>query len=269
MVKRNRFTLALVPTMGALHEGHLSLMRAARKTTDKVIVSLFVNPTQFGPSEDLDRYPRQLERDLALASETGADVVFAPSAAEIYPERVMATWVTVEGLSDTLCGAARPGHFRGVVTVVAKLLNLVRPDVAYFGQKDWQQTVVIRRMVRDLCFPVEVRVEPTVREPDGLALSSRNVFLDAAERKEATSLFRGLSSAREAFHAGERGAAALRAKVLTEVEGAPAVRPEYVEVVDASSLVRLEVVSGSAVILVAARVGRVRLIDNVLLGGES
>jgi pantoate--beta-alanine ligase len=187
----------------------------------------------------------------------------------MYPERTVSTWVTVENLSETLCGAARPGHFRGVATVVAKLLNLVRPDVAYFGQKDWQQTVVIRRMVRDLCFPVEVRVEPTAREPDGLALSSRNIYLDAGERKEATRLFRGLGAARDAFLAGERSAAALRAKVLAEIEGGPGVRAEYVEVVDAETLARVEDLSGPAVIAVAARVGRTRLIDNLLLGGAA
>ncbi len=266
MAKRNRFSLGLVPTMGALHEGHLSLVRAARAECDKVVVSVFVNPIQFGRGEDLARYPRSLEQDLALSSDAGADLVFAPSVAEMYRGGTR-TFVDVEGVTKGLCGASRPGHFRGVATVVAKLMNLAEPDVAYFGQKDWQQTVVIRRMVADLDFPLAVRVLPTVREPDGLALSSRNAYLDAVGRRRATCLSAGLFAAKEAYEAGERNAQALASLVRSRMLAAE-VTPEYVEVRDAEDLDPVDRISTPAVIAVAARVGETRLIDNVLLGRE-
>jgi pantoate--beta-alanine ligase len=264
MLTRNRFSIGLVPTMGALHEGHLSLIRGARECCDKVVVSLFVNPTQFGAGEDLESYPRQLDEDRVLASDAGADVVFAPSPEAMYPPGAK-TWVFVEGLSEVLCGASRPTHFRGVTTIVAKLVNLVRPDFAFFGQKDFQQTVVIRRMVRDLNMGVEVRVLPTVREPDGLALSSRNRYLSAEERKRAACLFRSLSAARDAHREGERSAEALIG-IVGEVLTGAGVDPEYVAVVDAETLEPLSTVDRPGAILVAARVGPARLIDNVVLG---
>ncbi|MHC4859865.1 MAG: pantoate--beta-alanine ligase, partial [Planctomycetota bacterium] len=217
MAERNRFTIGLVPTMGAFHEGHLSLMRFAREECDLLIVSLFVNPTQFAPEEDLESYPRRLEDDLEHAAEAGVDVVFAPAAEEMYPPH-FCTAVQVEGLSDLHCGATRPGHFKGVTTVVARLMNLVRPDVAFFGQKDYQQAVIIRRMVRDLGMPVEVQVLPTVREEDGLAMSSRNDYLSPEERGRATCIYRGLVAAKEAFDAGERTAEVLVARVRDELE---------------------------------------------------
>ncbi len=263
MVKRNRFSLGFVPTMGAFHEGHLSLMRAARARCDKVLVSVFVNPTQFGPGEDYERYPRDLPRDLDLAGEVGVDVVFAPSVEEMVPPD-HSTWVTVEGISDLYCGASRPGHFRGVATIVCRLFHMVRPDLAWFGSKDYQQSVIIRRMVRDLAFPVEVIVGPTVREEDGLALSSRNAYLSPEERTRATALYRGLTRAREAWLAGERDAAKLAARVRRELAAAE-IEPEYVAVAHPDTLAALDTVGeAGAVVLVAARVGETRLIDNVL-----
>jgi pantoate--beta-alanine ligase len=260
-------TIGLVPTMGALHEGHLSLIRAARERCDLVVMSLFVNPTQFGPGEDLEAYPRDEERDLRLAGEAGADLVFAPAPEEIYPDG-FATHVEVEGLTDVLDGdPARRGasHFRGVTTVVAKLLNIVTPDLAFFGQKDAQQAIVIRRMARDLDFPVEIVVCPTVREADGLALSSRNAYLDAADRERAVALSRALSAAAEAAVEGAPTADAVEAgrRVLADAE----IEPEYLEARYADDLSPAESFNGRPVLVaVAARVGRARLIDNVVVG---
>jgi pantoate--beta-alanine ligase len=267
MAKRNRFTIGLVPTMGAFHEGHLSLMRAARRECDLVIVSLFVNPAQFGPDEDLSSYPRRLDADLSKAAAENVDLVFAPEADAIYPAGAP-TFVNVEELTDRWCGESRPGHFRGVTTVVAKLFHLVRPDVAFFGRKDYQQSVVIRRMVDDLFFPVEVRVLPTARESDGLAMSSRNAYLTAADRERATCLWRGMSAAREAFDAGERTVETLVAKVRDVLEATDGVEPEYVAIVDPDSLSPLTTVEERAVILLAVRLGGTRLIDNLVLGEE-
>ncbi|WP_174299530.1 pantoate--beta-alanine ligase [Caulobacter sp. S45] len=257
-------TLGLVPTMGFLHEGHLSLVRRARAECGAVAVSIFVNPTQFGPNEDLARYPRDLARDLALLDGEGAELVFNPSAAEIYP-RGFSCRIEVEGVTSPLEGAARPGHFAGVATVVAKLFNIVQPSRAYFGQKDAQQAVVIRRMVSDLDMPVQVVVADTVREADGLALSSRNVYLDAAERAVAPTLFRALSRAKGLFEGGERDAQALREVVRDLIADQPGFRVEYVSVADPDTLQELGTVGSTALMSLAARLGRTRLIDNVVL----
>ncbi|HMI81863.1 MAG TPA: pantoate--beta-alanine ligase [Solirubrobacterales bacterium] len=262
-------TIGLVPTMGYLHEGHLSLIRAARAECDLVAMSLFVNPTQFGAGEDLDRYPRDEERDLRLAAEAGADLVFAPTVEEVYPDGLdgFATYVEVTGsLTEVLDGdpARRgPGHFRGVTTVVAKLFNLVGPDVAYFGQKDAQQAIVIRRMVRDLDFPVRIEVMPTVREPDGLAMSSRNAYLEPADRERATALSRALKAAEREAHAGSLGAGLAAARRELEAAG---VEPEYLEARDAETLEPVHRLADRPVLVaVAAQVGAARLIDNVLI----
>ncbi len=257
-------TVALVPTMGYLHDGHLSLLDEARARADVVMMSIFVNPLQFGPTEDLDRYPRDLERDLALAATRATDLVFAPSAAEMYPHGEPAVQVVPGPLAERLCGATRPGHFRGVLTVVAKLFGVFQPDVAVFGQKDFQQAALIRRMVDDLDVDTRVVVAPIVREADGLAMSSRNVYLSVEERGRALSLSRGLQGALAAFAAGEGSAAALRS-VLWSTISVPGVEPEYAEVVDPRTLEPVERAASGAVMAVAARVGRTRLIDNAVL----
>ncbi len=257
-------TIGLVPTMGALHDGHLSLIRRARAQCDLVVVSLFVNPAQFNERSDLDRYPREERRDAALAAAAGADVLFAPPVDEIYPSG-FATAVEVLGLTDRLEGAARgAAHFRGVTTVVAKLLCMALPDVAYFGQKDAQQVVVIRRMVADLNLPVRVESCPTVREPDGLAMSSRNARLSSAERSRARALPAALEAARELAGDGERSAEALLggARAAMEPFG---VEPEYAALVDPETLEPVEVLAGATLLALAARVGEVRLIDNAVL----
>ncbi len=268
--QRSGGTIALVPTMGALHDGHLSLLRAARHRCGLVVMSLFVNPTQFGPGEDLEGYPRDPARDMELAADAGVDLVYSPSAEEMYPEG-FATWVEVEsGLTAVLDGAPdRRGaaHFRAVTTVVAKLLNSVRPQIAFFGQKDAQQAIVIRRMVRDLDIPVEIEVLPTVREPDGLAMSSRNAYLDPDERRRAVALSRALEAAAAAAARGERRASAVLEAAAAELER-EGIEPEYLEARDAESLERAETFNGRPVLVaVAARVGRARLIDNVVIGG--
>ncbi len=267
--RRGGARVAFVPTMGALHAGHQSLVRTARQRADEgggrgfVVVSVFVNPAQFGPREDFGAYPRDLDRDAALAAEAGADLVFAPSVAEMYPEGFR-TRVEVTGLSEPLCGRGRPGHFQGVALVVAKLLNIVRPDLSVFGQKDAQQAVIIRRLARDLALPGEIVVAPTVREPDGLAMSSRNAYLSAEERRAARSLSRGLFAAADAWAAGERDGARLVARARAEPDGEPGVAVEYVEIVDADDLSPWTG-RGPALLAVAARVGPARLIDNVRL----
>jgi len=263
--RREGARVGLVPTMGYLHEGHLSLLRAARAECDVVVMSLFVNPTQFGPDEDLGRYPRDEERDLRLAGEAGADFVYAPSPETVYPEG-FSSYVEVEGLTEVLCGdpARRgAGHFRGVTTVVAKLFNSVGPDVAYFGQKDAQQAAVIRRMARDLDFPVRIEVLPTVREADGLAMSSRNAYLDPADRERAAALSRALRAAEETARAGSLGAGLDAARAELSAAG---IEPEYLEARDADELSPVAEFNGRPVLIaVAARVGAARLIDNVLI----
>jgi pantoate--beta-alanine ligase len=266
--RRHGSSIGLVPTMGALHEGHLSLIRAARRSCDVVVVTVFVNPTQFGAGEDLDSYPRDESRDAALAEREGVDVLFTPAVHEIYPGG-FATSVEVAGLTDVLCGApGRRGaeHFRGVTTVVAKLLNIAQPDVAFFGQKDAQQAIVIRRMVEDLGFPVRIDVLPTVREPDGLALSSRNRYLSEEERKRAAALHRALRAAEEIAVNSEApvdDALAVARRKLREA----GVEPEYLEARDAENLAPAQSFNGRPILIaVAARVGSARLIDNVLIG---
>jgi len=266
--KLERKRLGFVPTMGALHEGHISLVRAARAQCDVVAASIFVNPTQFGPNEDLASYPRNLERDSELLKQEGVELLFAPTVEEIYPAGSV-TWVTVEGLSDKLCGRSRPGHFRGVTTIVAKLFHIVEPDAAFFGQKDAAQLAIIRRMARDLRFSVEIVSCPIVREPDGLAMSSRNAYLDPQQHKQALVLYRALTTVKSAFDSGERRAQKLVAAGKQGFTQEPAVRLDYFEIVDPESLDPLENVSQGALVAVAAFVGRTRLIDNVLLGQAS
>ena len=259
-------SLGLVPTMGYLHRGHLSLVERARAENDHVAVSVFVNPTQFGPNEDLSRYPRDLARDLELLAPYHVDLVWTPTPEAMYPAGFQ-TWVNVEQVSAPLEGKQRPGHFRGVATVVAKLFNAFTPDRAYFGQKDAQQVVVIRRMVRDLNFPLEIVTCPIVREPDGLALSSRNVYLSAEERQAATVLSRALRAAEAAFAAGERDADTLRAVVSSTLAAEPLAREEYVSAADPETLAELETIGAAGALLsLAVRVGKTRLIDNVVLG---
>lgn len=258
-------TIGLVPTMGALHDGHLSLVREARRMCDIVIVSIFVNPTQFGPAEDFQSYPRDLTKDTAMLADYNVDYIFAPSPEEIYAKN-FSTYVTVEGISDQLEGAARPGHFRGVATVVTILLNVVRPDFAFFGQKDAQQTLVIKRLARDLAIDTEIVVLPTLREKSGLALSSRNVYLNEAERHAATILYRGLARAEAAYEKGERTASHLVEIVRTVIEAEPLVRLEYVSVADADTLEKLDKLDNRTVLVsLAARFGKTRLIDNIVL----
>lgn len=256
--------LGLVPTMGALHQGHLSLVRAACEKCDSVVVSIFVNPTQFGPNEDFARYPRSLEKDCALLENERVDAVFAPSAGEMYPAGAT-TWVTVEGLSDRLCGRSRPGHFRGVTTVVSKLFHIVEPDIAFFGQKDAAQAAIIRRMVHDLNMRVSIEVCPIVREPDGLALSSRNAYLTTEERKSALVLSRSLLRAEDLFRRGERNTTKLISAGKQEISTEPSAKLDYFEAVDPDSLEPVTTISKPTLIAVAAFLGNTRLIDNIVL----
>lgn len=257
-------SIGLVPTMGAFHDGHISLMRAARERCDFVVVSLFVNPTQFNDAADLDSYPIDHERDSALAETAGVDLLFIPSREEIYPTD-FSTTVSVTGVSKTLCGHSRgPQHFQGVATVVTKLFNLVQPDLAFFGQKDAQQVAVIKRVVRDLDFEIEIVVCPTVREPDGLALSSRNTHLTPVERERATALNRALTAASEIARGGEGSAAALKQVALDELAESE-IEPEYVELVSPETMQPVEAVEGSALLAIAAHVGQPRLIDNAVI----
>jgi pantoate--beta-alanine ligase len=258
--------LGLVPTMGALHEGHLSLVRAAKSKCDAVAASIFVNPLQFGPTEDLAKYPRTFDRDVQLLEKESVDFIFAPAPDEMYPSGAV-TYVTVEGLSEKLCGKSRPGHFRGVATVVAKLFHIVEPDLAFFGQKDAAQATIIRRMVRDLNLPVEIVVCPIVREPDGLAMSSRNAYLSPEERKSATVLSRSLIEVKKQFGQGERNPTALIEAAKKILAQEPTVRLDYFEIVDPSTLDPAPKLTGPALVAVAALVGTTRLIDNLLLQG--
>ena len=256
--------VGLVPTMGYLHEGHLSLVRRAREECNHVVVSIFVNPTQFGPQEDLSRYPRDLERDLRLLEPLGVDLVWMPTAELMYPPGFQ-TWVEVESVTRPLEGAMRPGHFRGVTTVVAKLFNVVQPHRAYFGQKDAQQATVLRQMTHDLSYPIEIVVCPIVREPDGLAMSSRNVYLDPDQRKAATVLYRSLSEAKEAFEDGVRDAEVLRQIMKDVIATEPLAQVQYVSCADYDTLEELETLTGKALLSMAVFVGKTRLIDNLIL----
>ena len=266
-VRRAGRRFGLVPTMGALHAGHLSLVRAARAQCEVVAVSIFVNPLQFGPKEDFNRYPRDLEKDRALLNQEHVDLVFAPSAEEMYGQDSH-TYVTVEGLSERLCGRSRPGHFRGVTTVVAKLFHIIEPDVAFFGQKDAAQVAIIRKMVRDLNFDIQIVVAPIVREPDGLAMSSRNAYLTAEQRKQAAVLYRALMRVQTLADRGERRAAELIRAGEEVVREEPGAKLEYLEVVNPDTLEPVADVSRGALVAVAAVVGSTRLIDNVLLTGS-
>jgi pantoate--beta-alanine ligase len=257
-------TVGLVPTMGALHAGHQSLIEVARRGTGFVVVSIFVNPTQFGPHEDFHQYPRPLAEDLDLCARTGVDLVFHPDAATMYPPAYR-TYVEVTGLQDVLCGASRPGHFRGVATVVLKLLNQVQPDRVYFGQKDAQQVRIIQQLVRDLDVPVEVVVCPIVREADGLALSSRNRYLDASQRREATVLHRALEEARARIQAGERDGEVLRRLLADRIASTPGAALDYAAVVDADTLAPAARLHGPTLLALAVKFGQTRLIDNLLL----
>ncbi|MFC1714290.1 pantoate--beta-alanine ligase [Candidatus Poribacteria bacterium] len=260
-------TIGLVPTMGFLHEGHLSLMRPARVENDLLVVSIFVNPTQFCPNEDYEAYPRDLQRDSEMAAEVGVDVIFSPTAKDMYPNGY-ATFVNVERVTEKLCGAARPGHFRGVTTVVAKLFNLTQPHRAYFGQKDAQQTVVIRRMVEDLNFGVEIVVLPTVREDDGIAMSSRNKYLKEDERQAALVLIRSLRMTEELIRSGQRDAAEINRRIRDMIEAEPLARIDYIALVNADTLADLDTVKGKTLIALAVFIGKTRLIDNVVLDGD-
>jgi pantoate--beta-alanine ligase len=262
--RAGRRRLGLVPTMGALHEGHLSLVRAAKAQCAAVAVSIFVNPTQFGPTEDLSKYPRQFDRDCRLLEKEGVDILFAPPVEEVYPNGGV-TWVLVESLSEKLDGRSRPGHFRGVTTVVAKLFHIIEPEAAFFGQKDAAQLAVIRCMVRDLNFPVEIVACPIVREPDGLAMSSRNAYLNREERSRALVLQRSLQKARWLFGDGERSVAKLISAAKEVFAGEPQVVLDYFEIVDPDTLDPVERISQKALVAVAAYVGGTRLIDNVVL----
>ena len=258
-------TVGLVPTMGFLHEGHLSLIRRAKEECDHVIVSIFVNPTQFGPKEDLSKYPRDIDRDLNLIEPLGTDLVWMPTPEIMYPQGYQ-TWVEVEAITKLLEGAMRPGHFKGVTTVVAKLFNGVQPHKAYFGQKDAQQAAVIRQMTRDLNFPIEIVVCSIVREPDGLAMSSRNVYLDPEQRKAATVLFRSLNAAKALYESGERNAEKIREKMKEVLASEPLAEVQYASCADYDTLEELTEIKGKALLSMAVYVGKTRLIDNFLLG---
>jgi pantoate--beta-alanine ligase len=257
-------TIGFVPTMGYLHEGHISLVRRAREECDHVITSIFVNPTQFGANEDLSNYPRDLKHDLTLLEAAGVDLVWTPTPELMYPPG-FATWVEVEGLTGSLEGAARPGHFRGVTTIVTKLFNAIQPHRAYFGQKDAQQAAVIRRMTRDLDFPIEIVVCPTLREADGLAMSSRNSYLSPEQRTAATVLFRALTTARSAYERGERNAGSLRKVMQDVIVSEPRAQMQYVSVADYDSLEELETLTGKTLLSMAVFMGKTRLIDNFVL----
>ena len=268
-MKRLRYqmegTVGLVPTMGYLHEGHLELVRRARAANHNVVVSIFVNPTQFGPSEDFLSYPRDIPRDIAMLDSVGTDFVFIPTPAQMYPPN-FSTWVDVENVTQGLEGAHRPGHFRGVATVCNKLFNIVEPTRAYFGQKDAQQCVVIRRMVTDLNMALEIVVVPTVREPDGLAMSSRNTYLKPHERQAATVLFRSLNAAKEMWVRGERDAQSVRAVIIDLVRKEPlAEKIDYVSIADAETLHELDEIKSPALISLAVKIGKPRLLDNIVL----
>ena len=258
-------TIGLVPTMGALHEGHLSLVREARRMCDIVVVSVFVNPTQFAPGEDFEKYPRDLTKDTALLTDYNVDYIFAPTPDEIYPKG-FATYVNVEGLSEQLEGGSRPGHFRGVATIVTILLNTVRPDFAFFGQKDAQQALIIRRLVKDLAFDTEIALLPTVREDSGLAISSRNLYLNPDEQQAAAVIHQALMRAKTAYKEGERSPGRLEILVRSTIELEPRARVDYVNVVDAETLEHLDKLDDRSILIaVAAYIGKTRLIDNTIL----
>jgi pantoate--beta-alanine ligase len=265
--ERGAGSISFVPTMGYLHEGHASLLREGRKRGDLLVLSIFVNPIQFGKNEDLDRYPKNMEQDCLIAEACGVDIVFIPTAAEMYPDGFQ-TGVSVREIALPLCGASRPGHFDGVATVVTKLFNIVRPDVALFGRKDYQQLTVIRRMTADLNMPVEIVGMPIVREPDGLAMSSRNAYLSPSERQSALCLFRAITRARELYAAGERSVAVLIRETRAVIGREAAAAVDYVEIRDGATLNELEVAGSSTLLALAVKIGTTRLIDNTVFGEE-
>jgi len=262
-------TVGLVPTMGALHKGHLSLVDISRKSADITVMSIFVNPTQFGPGEDYEKYPRIFDSDCAMAEKAGCDIVFAPAAADMYPKHY-STYVSVEGITSSLCGISRPNHFRGVATVVLKFINIVNPQVAVFGQKDAQQVLVIRRMIHDLNCSVKLEIAPIVREQDGLAMSSRNVYLTGNERRDVPLIWKSLTEVKELFEKGERKVAFLKEKLNQYLLRSTLIKPEYLEFVDTIELKPLEVLNTTALVAVACRTAEsnTRLIDNIVLGGS-
>ncbi|MDN5324208.1 MAG: pantoate--beta-alanine ligase [Clostridia bacterium] len=267
IIKQNKLrekTVGLVPTMGYLHEGHLSLIRKAKQDNDFVIVSIFVNPIQFGPNEDFEDYPRDLDRDYKLAIEAGADLIFNPSVEEMYPQEIK-TFVEVQDLTENLCGLSRPGHFRGVTTVVAKLFNIVQPDKAYFGKKDAQQVSVISKMVQDLNFDLEIVPCPIVRENDGLAMSSRNVYLKAMERKSALLLSQSLFQAQELINKGERNAQNIKDFITATLQKDEKCDIDYVKIVDFDTLKDIEILKGNVLVALAVKIGKTRLIDNIIM----
>ena len=266
MFKKEGKSIGLVPTMGYLHEGHLSLARAAKKHTDVVVMSIFVNPIQFGPKEDFERYPRDLKRDEGLATGAGVDIIFHPFVKDMYPAGY-STYVNVEGLTETLCGTSRPGHFKGVTTVVAKLFEIIRPDIAYFGQKDAQQAIVIKKMACDLNMGIEVKIMPTIRESDGLAMSSRNAYLEDAERRDALVLHGSLEKAEEMIKSGERDPRKVIKAMQELIKGSPAAKIDYVSIVDAATLKEIKTITGEILVAVAVFIGKTRLIDNIILKG--
>jgi pantoate--beta-alanine ligase len=257
--------IAFVPTMGYFHEGHLNLMREGRQRGDRVVISIYVNPTQFGPNEDFEQYPRDFERDLTMAESVGVDVIYYPSNQEMYPPNYQ-TYITVEGVTDNLCGLSRPGHFRGVATVCAKLFNAVKPHIAIFGKKDFQQLTTIKRMVQDLNLDLEIIGMATTREPDGLAMSSRNIYLSAEERKSALSLSRSLKMAKQLYEQGERDAAVIVGKIKRQIESNPYTRIDYVQICDTTTMKDVARLEGECVVALAVRVGKTRLIDNYVFG---
>lgn len=263
-VKLQGKSIGFVPTMGYLHEGHLSLMRRARRDTDVVVMSIFVNPIQFGPKEDFRRYPRDLKRDKRLAEGVGVDVIFYPFVEEIYPKDYL-TYVNVERITEVLCGASRPAHFRGVTTVVNKLFNIVQPDIAYFGQKDAQQAIVIKKMVEDLNMPTRIKILPIVREPDGLAMSSRNTYLNSQQRKDVLVLYRSLLRAKKMIKEGERDSNKIIRKMREMIKKLPYSKNDYISTVDAKNLKPLKKLSGKVLIALAVGIGKTRLIDNIIV----
>ena len=264
IMKKENKSIGFVPTMGYLHEGHLSLVRVAKKHTDVVVMSIFINPIQFGPAEDFKKYPRDLRRDEGLAGEAGVDVIFYPSLEDMYPEGY-ATYVTVEKLTDTLCGESRPGHFKGVATVVTKLFNIVRPDIAYFGQKDMQQALMIKKMAQDLNMGIDIKVMSIVREKDGLAMSSRNMYLQDQERKDAVVLCQSLKHAENLVKQGERDAKKIVKAVEDMIKQKPTARIDYVKAVDTKELRDIKIISGEIMIALAVFFGQTRLIDNTVI----
>ncbi|MGD8787110.1 MAG: pantoate--beta-alanine ligase [Phycisphaerales bacterium] len=257
-------TVGLVPTMGALHIGHISLIEAAAPKCDFIVVSIFVNPTQFGPGEDFEKYPRPLEADLKICEEKGVDVVFAPTPDQMYPLEKL-TWVNVEKLTDTLCGRSRPGHFRGVTTVCTKLFNIVTPDMAFFGQKDAQQAIVIKRMVADLNMPLEIIICPTVREPNGLAVSSRNQYLSEQQKNDAANIYKSLEKCRQMVEGGIENTSEIIAEMTKILQQVPSMQIEYISIVDADMLDNIDRITGTILVVVAVKLGPARLIDNILL----